>query len=186
MLSLVSQSTPAADLSPDNTLEQLKEQAALRAELCAAVRRCCPPWLAAESDDLVQEAMLRLWRLQQNAVEQQPLSYAYLKRTAVSVLIDEIRRRKRRRESSATDLEMELDDHTGTSTAPDSAIAAAIQRCLHRQGTQRQQALTLYLLGHSVKESAMLIGAKAKAIENLVYRGLAHLRECLQEQGMEP
>lgn len=177
----------AEKLPPRAAYRRLQEHDALRAELCRAVRRTCPGWLAADADDLIQEAMLRIWRLQADAGHQRTLTYAYLKQTAVSVLIDEIRRRKRRRETNATDLGLELEEQAAfTGSVHSTTIAAAIQRCLHRQGSDRQRALTLHLLGHTVKESAKLIGDKAKNIENRVYRGLKHLRDCLKEQGLEP
>ena len=47
-------------------------------------------------------------------------------------------------------------------------------------------AVTLYLQGHSVPEAARVLDWPAKRTENLVYRGLADLRECLMKKGIQP
>ena len=49
---------------------------------------------------------------------------------------------------------------------------------------ERRLAVTLYLQGHSVPAAARLLEWTAKRTENLVYRGLADLRECLTAKGM--
>jgi RNA polymerase sigma-70 factor, ECF subfamily len=46
--------------------------------------------------------------------------------------------------------------------------------------------VTLYLQGHTVPETARILGWDAKRAENLVYRGLADLRQCLMGKGHRP
>ena len=50
----------------------------------------------------------------------------------------------------------------------------------------RRLAVTLYLQGHTVPEAARILGWAAKRTENLVYRGLADLRQCLLGKGHTP
>ena len=50
----------------------------------------------------------------------------------------------------------------------------------------RRLAVALYLQGHSVPEAAKLLEWGNKRTENLVYRGLADLRECLAKKGLKP
>jgi RNA polymerase sigma-70 factor (ECF subfamily) len=50
----------------------------------------------------------------------------------------------------------------------------------------RRLAVTLYLQGHTVPEAARILDWSGKRTENLVYRGLADLRECLMAKGMRP
>ena len=45
-------------------------------------------------------------------------------------------------------------------------------------------AVTLHLQGHRGAETARLLGWSAKRAENLIYRGLADLRACLEARGM--
>ena len=114
---------------------------------------------------------------------------SYLYRVTHSVLVDEIRRVKRRRE---TDLEDEGVAPVAITRQDPEQIAASremgrgIQDCLSRLSRERRMAVTLYLQGHSVPEASSVLDWPAKRTENLVYRGLADLRECLVSKGMQP
>jgi RNA polymerase sigma-70 factor (ECF subfamily) len=46
--------------------------------------------------------------------------------------------------------------------------------------------VTLYLQGHTVPETARVLDWPAKRADNLVYRGLADLRQCLLAKGLRP
>ena len=70
--------------------------------------------------------------------------------------------------------------------AASSEIARGIQDCLTRLGRPRRLAVTLYLEGCAVPEAARTLHWSVKKTENLVYRGLADLRGCLAEKGLEP
>ena len=69
--------------------------AELQQQMLKAVRRACPQWLESDVEDLAQEAMIKLTRMQAAEGGQQ-WTKAYLKRTAHSVIVDEIRKRQRR------------------------------------------------------------------------------------------
>jgi RNA polymerase sigma-70 factor (ECF subfamily) len=47
-------------------------------------------------------------------------------------------------------------------------------------------AVWLYLLGHSIPEAAGLLAFDEKRTENLIYRGMADLRNCLRVKGLKP
>ena len=68
---------------------------------------------------------------------------------------------------------------------PGRELGLAIRRCLGRLISPRRKAVTLYLLGYSVPESARMLEWSAKRTENLTYRGLSSLRGCLREKGEE-
>jgi RNA polymerase sigma-70 factor (ECF subfamily) len=141
----------------------------------------------------VQAAMMRVMQI----VEKQPpggegnrpFASSYLYKVTHSVLVDEIRRVRRRRE---TDLEEEGVAPVAVTRQDPERIAAShevgrgIQDCLSRMSRERRLAVTLYLQGHSVAEAAGVLDWPAKRTENLVYRGLADLRECLVSKGMRP
>lgn len=118
-----------------------------------------------------------------------PLASSYLYKVTHSVLVDEIRRVRRRRE---TDLEEEGVAPVAVTRQDPERIAAShevgrgIQDCLSRMSRERRLAVTLYLQGHSVAEASSVLDWPAKRTENLVYRGLADLRECLVSKGMRP
>jgi RNA polymerase sigma-70 factor (ECF subfamily) len=117
------------------------------------------------------------------------LSSSYLWKVAYTATIDEIRRQRRRNEVA---LEEGAD---GPATAPAldpertrsaREIGEALQSCLGVLAEPRRLAVTLHLLGHSVPEAGRILGWESKRVENLVYRGLADLRRCLEGKGVRP
>lgn len=141
-------------------------------------------------DDLVQNASIKIMEILSNAEGKQEFSSSYLWRVGYTVVIDEIRRQRRRREKS---LEEEEIAHETRSMAADpeelaesSRLGEAIRCCLARIEDSRRQALSLRLLGHSVREIAALLEWPYKRAENLLYRGLQQLRSCLDERGIRP
>ena len=176
---------------PDTS--QTVDYAKLRRDLARAVARICPRWLADQRDDLVQAAVMRVMQVIGARVEggegNVQVSSSYLYRTAHSTLVDEIRRRRRRGE---TDFEEDVAERVAMDTAdPERAAASreigeAVEDCLTRLVADRRLAVTLYLQGHSVPESARVLDWPAKRTENLVYRGLADLRDCLRSKGLRP
>ena len=155
----------------------------LRADLVRAVRRVCPAWLSQDADDLVQESLIRVLQRQRRGEQAIEMSSAYLKKVAYSAVIDEIRRRRRRVEAGErSELPVEAIE-SATDQFGAAAIGEGIRLCLEQQNADRRRALTLYLLGNSIDATARLLQSTQKRAENLIYRGLQHLRECLTEQG---
>jgi RNA polymerase sigma-70 factor (ECF subfamily) len=125
------------------------------------------------------------------------LSSFYLHKVAHSALVDEIRRRQRRREVA---LEVqESEDHPGgiepraprAPGDPEQTMAlrelgTAARACLLGMTADRRLAVMLYIQGHSVPEAARVLGWDVKRTDNLVYRGLADLRRCLLAKGHMP
>jgi RNA polymerase sigma-70 factor (ECF subfamily) len=168
------------------------DYAALRRDLARAVARLCPTWLAGSREDLVQAAIMRVMRIAGQPPPGEgtrPLSASYLYRIAYSVLVDELRRRTRRRE---TDLDGAAADLPPAATADPERetasreIARGIRACLQAMVRDRRLAVTLHLQGHSVGDAARILDWAQKRTENLVYRGLADLRACLAAKGLRP
>jgi RNA polymerase sigma-70 factor (ECF subfamily) len=142
----------------------------------------------------VQAAVMRVMHVveaQADPDRDRSLATSYLYRVAHSALVDEIRRVRRRREEDLND--EEIDARPLTRQGPDPERLAAshevgrgIQECLSRMNRDRRLAVTLYLQGHTVPEAARVLDWSGKRTENLVYRGLADLRECLMAKGMRP
>jgi RNA polymerase sigma-70 factor (ECF subfamily) len=160
----------------------------VREVLVRAVAKVCPSWLADHADDLVQAALIRVAEIKRRSEGKVELSAFYLRKAAYSAVVDEIRRRRRRQE---VPLEDERPETHPATTAPDPErscagreIGRAIRECLGRFVRPRRLAVTLHLQGHTVAESARLLGWSPKRAENLVYRGLADLRSCLEAKGM--
>ena len=165
----------------------------LRQDVARAVARLCPGWLAQRRDDLVQVAVMRVMQVttRRSASSEggQPLATSYLHRVAYSVLIDEIRRLRRRPE---TGLEDEAVTPLATArenperTAASNEIGRGIRECLGAMKRERRLAATLHLQGHTVPEAARILDWTVTQTENLVYRGLADLRKCLLARGIRP
>jgi len=167
----------------------------LAAAMARAVRRQCPAWLANHADDIAQVALTKVMAIERQREGLQPFTSFYLHRVAHSALVDEIRRRRRRPEVS---LESESDSGERSAIVEPVAVGnpethaasrelgLAIRDCLAAAGTDRRLAVSLYLQGHTVPEAARVLGWSAKRVENLVYRGLAALRQCLTGKGYKP
>jgi RNA polymerase sigma-70 factor (ECF subfamily) len=164
----------------------------LRRDLVRVVGRLCPSWLADKRDDLVQVALLRVMHVVETKAPssegKRSASTSYLYKVAYSVLIDELRRLRRRRE---TDLDDETVVLTSVGDDPERTTAArqigrGIRGCLRAMKKERRLAVTLHLQGHTVPEAARILDWAFKRTENLVYRGLADLRACLTAKGMRP
>ena len=163
----------------------------LRRDLVHAVARVCPRWQPALRDDLVQAAVMRVMQVLGKTGgegEGDPrLTPSYLYKVAYTVLIDEIRRERRRRETSLEEdavAQRVVTEENPERLATSHELGRGIQDCLTRIKRERRLAVTLYLQGHNVPEAARLLDWTAKRTENLVYRGLADLRECLTAKGM--
>jgi RNA polymerase sigma-70 factor (ECF subfamily) len=105
------------------------------------------------------------------------------------VLVDEIRRVRRRRETGIEDETVEL--KAVTAEDPERLTASAeigrgIQDCLVCLKRERRLAVTLYLQGQGVVDISRVLEWPRKSVENLVYRGLADLRQCLLAKGLRP
>jgi RNA polymerase sigma-70 factor, ECF subfamily len=160
----------------------------LQRPLAAAVRKAVPAWLLPETEDLTQVALLRLDRALKREPDR-PLTRAYLGRIAYTTVVDEIRKRRREREHVAPD----VDSAERPTPAPGPERLAesrdageAITACLEAAPPRARDALTLYLLGHSVPEISRLLDHTRKTAENVVYRGLAALRGCVEAKGYRP
>ncbi len=160
--------------------------AELQQQMLKAVRRACPQWLESDVEDLAQEAMIKLTRMQAADQDSRQWTMAYLKRTAHSVIVDEIRKRQRRPDMG-TEAGGETERVEDPKASPDATdTQAAIEDCLSEQIDARRRAVTLHLLGHTVGEIAGYLECKAKKAENLVYRGIKQLRDCLALKGVHP
>ncbi len=169
---------------------QAAEWEGIRRVLTVAVARTCPAWLREDAEDIVQEALIKVMGSPALGEGNGPPAASYLWRVAYSATIDEIRRRRRRREVPMDAETAEREPNTPGASPEDRAVASDLGRgirdCLGHLSLARRRAVTLRLLGHTVKETATLLGWPFKRTENLVYRGLADLRACLERKGLTP
>jgi RNA polymerase sigma-70 factor (ECF subfamily) len=161
----------------------------LRLQLTRAVTRVCPRMLVDRREDLVQDAFLRIMDVARKSERELKLPSSYLYKVAHSVLIDEIRRVRRKRETALEEGEpVQTESPSGNpeAVAAGREIGRGILACLAGLLRERRLGVTLYLQGHSVPEAARILDWSPKRTENLVFRGLADLRQCLAAKGMKP
>lgn len=150
--------------------------------------RYCPDWLRSDAEDVAQNAWLRHHRALERSEGNRRPGPSLLSRMAYCSTIDEIRKRRRRREVPLEDVvesrQVAADDPVRAARARE--IGDGILECLGRLVSHRRQAVGLYLLGHTMPETAGLLGWRPKRAENMILRGLADLRHCLAVKGLRP
>ena len=148
--------------------------------------------LDADVDEVMQEVRIRLWRAHQGgqAASEQiagaPASYVY--RTAMSAALDLLRRRRARR----ADLTVEIDEQEQYATAGEgpeqamevSELTAQVAQAISTIPASRRPVVRMYLVGYPREEIARVLGWSEAKTRNLLYRGLADLRERLSAMGI--
>lgn len=141
-------------------------------------------------DEVFQEVRIRLWRARGDESEQiSSVRSSYLYRTAVSASLDVIRRHRRAREEA---IEAKGDDPSyAAALGPDDDLAASelgrqVARAIDTITESRRPVVRMHLAGYTREEIASLLGWSEAKTRNLLYRGLADLRERLTAQGIGP
>jgi RNA polymerase sigma factor (sigma-70 family) len=144
-----------------------------------------------EVDEVVQELRVRMWKSLGTAELIRRAKASYVYRVAISASIDIIRRRRARRVESRS-----LDDDTSAS-APDPRsradaaleeheVARAVHRAIELLAESRRAVVRMHLAGYDREEIAELLGWSEAKTRNLLYRGLADLRQVLESWGVRP
>jgi len=173
-----------------NSADQIRDE--VRRRILGAVRRACPPWLASQAEDITQEAMLRLHQvLEKQGERDRPVPSSYLMKTAYSVVFDTMRRLRQQRLHESGTEDGVVDGATGSLSNPEhqahaGEVARGIEECLEQLTPGRRTAVTCYLHGHTIRETAQLAGWAVTRANNLIYRGLQAMRDCLRGKGIEP
>ena len=160
-----------------------------------AVAKLCPRDLGLQVDDIVQEASLRLLRAIETEREIHDLA-SYVYRIAATTTIDAIRRARSRREEQLRHEGAEEDDDRGPHILPTSPeqsperlaerseLARAIAAAVDALPENRRRAVGLHLEGFTTHEIGELMGWTESKARNLVYRGLADVRDTLRAGGI--
>ena len=163
--------------------------------LRAVVARQCPTYMGLQIEDIEQEARMRIWRALKSEREiRNPASYIH--RIAVTATIDAVRRVKARHEEQLRTTEDDQDEHGHLAIAADPSqgpdreaertlLRAKVAAALDALGDNRRRAVQLHLEGMTTAEIGTLLGWSEAKARNLVYRGLADLRESLRAEGID-
>lgn len=136
-----------------------------------------------DPDDIMQEVKIRIWKLVRS--EKSIISPAsYLKKIIQSAVIDEIRKfhreedlYKHERQKRVSELELTYRREVIRKKILEETIGIAVERLID----SRRQVVKLYLLNLSIQEISYYLNWSQDKIRNLLYRGLANLRESLKQ-----
>jgi RNA polymerase sigma-70 factor (ECF subfamily) len=170
---------------------------AYRGYVSYLVRKDCPAHLArqVEHEDLVQDVLLKVWTSDADfSGRSEAERLSFLRKTCACVMSDSVRYYDRGKRKVA--LEQRLDD----SSARLEEWLAAIQSSPSQWASKHEQLLRLtralaelpdnqrravdlhHLQRHSLAETAAMMGVSAAAAAGLLRRGLASLRDRLDER----
>lgn len=136
---------------------------------------------AALAEDAVQEALARLWREAGRFDPERGSFGAWWRRILINCALD-VRRRLRAVQPLDTIIEQADTAPGPADAAQDSEIAARVQAAAAILPPRQRAALMLFHGdGLSMAEIAATLGSSEKAVEGLLLRGRAALREKLQE-----
>lgn len=144
-----------------------------------------------EGDELMQGLRTRLWRALGSSDRIAAVPAAYLYRAATSAALDIVRQR-RAAEAMVTEegtrAPLSLVD---PAPRPDelldrTELVALIDQAISTIAESRRPVVRMYLAGYGREEIAELLGWTEAKTRNLLYRGLADLRERLAEAGVRP
>ena len=142
-------------------------------------------------DEVMQEVRIRLWRARGTSEQIEGTNTSYVYRTATSAALDVIRRRRSRQ----ADRHEVIDEGAGVAVlaAPEpdphqtlegSELAERVNRAIESIPASRRPAVRMHLAGYPREEIASLMGWSEAKTRNLLYRGLADLRERLTAEGV--
>lgn len=167
---------------------QLWREYGARVRAVIAGNRLLDP--ATTPEDIEQEVMLRLWQVLSGETQIEH-SASYIRRVTHSALIDAVRRaqvRETSRRNSNVDVEAVAQNNASPNDGERAVYRQELQDVIDvamgRLKENRRRAVALRLNGLTAVEIARLCGWPKAKTRNLIYRGLAQVREHLTEQGI--
>lgn len=165
-------------------LDRLLARAGERIRLVGRSHRLDPTTV----DEVLQEVRIRIWKAfgDSEKVAELPASYVY--QTAQAAAIDLIRRHRARRgdRTDPIDPGVEAPGGTGATALDARELGDRIEAALGDLVASRRPVVRMYLAGYGRDEIGTLLGWSEAKVRNLLYRGLADLREALERRGVGP
>jgi len=140
-----------------------------------------------DPEDILQDVRIRIWQVICEKKKIFTLS-AYIKKIISSAVIDQLR--KRRREEGLVHQAQQIHVSEQKSiyswdTIQKRALEETVGRAVEKLISSRRQVVKLYLLGFTIPEIAGYLNWTHDKTRNLLYRGLADLKESLKETETE-
>lgn len=147
-------------------------------------------------DDVMQDVRIRLWRAADVEGKLETLTPSYIYRAVASAALDFLRRRRARPESPLDEApEGDATRHAawsaGATPRADGALLeqetlAQVAAAIDALPPNRRAVVRMHLAGYDREEIAALLRWSEAKTRNLLYRGLADLRENLHARGIGP
>ena len=145
---------------------------------------------SADLDELTQEVRVRLWGALSTDERIGTVTPSYLYRAATTAAIDIVRRRRAARGDPIDEVDdAEVSARRAPSTPDRDAslqeLGDRIEEALQSITASRRPVVRMYLAGYGTAEIGELMGWTEPKARNLVYRGLADLRQRLTAMGID-
>lgn len=136
----------------------------------------------AEAEDVVQDAMLKLWKIAPDWRQGEAQVSTWTYRVVANLCTDRLRRRKTRAQVDIDAVaEPETDMLSAVEQMTEAARADALQSALAALPDRQRQAVILrHLEGLSNPEIAQILDIGVEAVESLTARGKRALKDALQ------
>lgn len=140
-----------------------------------------------EAEDVVQETMLRLWRIAPDWQDGQAQVSTWVYRVAMNLCTDRLRKRRHLSGMSIDDAPEPMDEAPGAEVRlQDNARQQALQGALAALPDRQRQAVVLrHLEGMSNPEIAAIMDIGVEAVESLTARGRRSLKQALEGRRAE-
>jgi RNA polymerase sigma-70 factor (ECF subfamily) len=140
-----------------------------------------------DPDDIFQEVKIKIWKISDS--EKQIDNYSsYIKKIVDTTLIDQIRRIRREEGIILREKQKKIAEKVKRydgDNLDNAFLRKKIGESIDSLLESRQKVVKLYLLSMSIEEISTFLDWSRDKTRNLLYRGLADLKQKLRESGIE-
>lgn len=140
-----------------------------------------------DPEDILQDVKIRIWQVLSD--ERRIISPpAYIKKIISSAVIDQLRKRQRDDNLLRHEEQIRISERKNPyswDAVRKKAMEETVRRAVEKLIGSRRQVVKLYLLSFTITEIASYLNWTQDKTRNLLYRGLADLRESLREMEAE-
>jgi RNA polymerase sigma-70 factor (ECF subfamily) len=155
--------------------------------MSSQIQRYNLPNFGLDPEDILQDVKIRIWKLLQ-ADRTIVSPAAYIKKIVSSAVIDQLRKRRRdeslyhhEKQKRISEQEFSYRWEAIRKRALEETVGQAVNRLIN----SRRQVVKLYLLSLTIQEIASYLQWSQDKTRNLLYRGLADLRQSLKDMEAE-
>jgi RNA polymerase sigma-70 factor (ECF subfamily) len=139
-----------------------------------------------DPEDIIQEVKIKIWK--KFGHEKNISLYSlYIQRTINSILVDQIRKMRRQERLILHEKEKLISEERENlgSPPPGGAFREMVGDAADSLMESRRKVVKLFLMDLTIDEISTTLKWSGDKTRNLLYRGLADLRETLRERGVE-